>query len=162
MAKLNLGLQTTTYERTERDEYGTIRTLVKEYMSETKSKKANCRPVSARNFTNKDKQILLAIFDEEGNHNPSKVIHVSKELSDEIRAGLTTFGTIADFPVIHHVHNTPAEDGSYPEYPLVVRPTQELDIPEGFDNFAITADTKTVEYKRELPSISAILKNMQV
>ena len=157
MAKVKLGLQTEIYQRVERDEYGSIRSLVKEYMKENKVKQAKCVPVNASNLAKKDKQILLAIKDLDGKVMPSKVIHVSTELSNEIRAGITPFVAIADFPVIHHVNNTNQAD-----YPMVVRPTAEFEIPEEFADLAITESTETVEYKREIPNIKAILKNMTV
>lgn len=168
MAKLNLGLQTEQYQRTERDEYGTIRSIVQEFKTEHNVKNAKCVPVNAYNFANKGKQMILQIVEVNDKKKPenlkrSNSFRVGKELSAEVRSGLTKFSQLADMPVIHHVHQEPDAEGNPIEYPLVVRPARDAgEIPADFASFEITEETDTTDYQREVPSIAGILANMQV
>lgn len=160
MAKLlKLGQQTTAYQRTERQEYGTLRSLVKEYQKSAKVAKAVAKPVTAKNFA-LGTHILITINDVTGKELPSHPIHINKTLSDEIRSGVTPWAAIADFPVIRHKHSEPDDKGNYAEYPLIVRPEMKVEDIAGFDDVSISIDTEKVEYTREVPSIAGILANM--
>lgn len=164
MSKLKLSVNTEVFQRTDREEYGTVREALKDFAADNSLKNAKCVPVNATNLSTLGKQVLLVMKEvnpqkKEHNLKVSDTIHVGREISDMIREGEIAFTALLDFPIIQHENNS---NGAV--YPLVVRPTTSIeDSEESLSEFTLTLDTEvTKAYERDVPSINAILSSMQV
>lgn len=164
MSKLKLSVNTEVFQRTDREEYGTVREAIENFTKDNDLKASKCVPVNATNLSTAGKQVLLVIKEvnaqkKEHNLKVSDTIHVGREISDMIREGEIAFTALLDFPIVQHENNS---NGAV--YPLVVRPTVSVeDSEESLAEFTLTSDTQVTQaYERDVPSITAILSSMQV
>ena len=106
MSTLVLKVNNEIYQRTERDEFGTVRQAIKEFANANSFKGAKCVPVNATNLGTEGKQILLVIKEVDDKKRPedlavSDTIHVGREISDMIRSGEIAFSSLLEFPIIN-------------------------------------------------------------
>ena len=157
MIKVALPLNTEpAYVRAPREEYGTIREIIAEFITVHGVKDAKCVPVNAKNLATEDKQILLKVIEIHPtkavrNLKESITIHVGREISNMFRAKEIGFANLLDFPVVHH-----ANLGNGAEYPCVYRPSVDAEDSEStLESYELKVDTKaSVAYVPDAPVLT--------
>ena len=167
---LMIGLETPQerYERPEREEYAPLRKQIANFKKVHKVTNAQAKFVNKFNFARQGSQIMVQIMEINAEKNDkqlkkSKMIYLSKTISEEMRAGLATLADINDFPIIKHTNEGVDKDGNpFEPYLLVVRPTAKFDEETNklFDQAGVDDKTETGSYTRETPSIKGILQSI--